>query len=79
MRKRTVSEERLNNPVKCEVCGMLCKNYISLAKHLKYHHSLSSEAYYNQYLRKDGEGLCPVCGGKTRFVNLSVGYKKEKR
>ena len=43
---RKVSEVRLNSEVKCKVCKVVLKNYIALTKHLKYQHSLSSEAYY---------------------------------
>ena len=76
MKKHIVSEERLNNPVECKVCNVLCKNYISLAKHIRIQHNLSSEAYYRRYLKRKNEGICLVCGGKTRFTNLGAGYKK---
>jgi len=55
---RKVSEERLNNKVVCKVCFAICKNYISLAKHIQHQHSLSSEAYYRKFLISSFEDVC---------------------
>lgn len=63
--------------MKCELCGKEC---ISLGSHLSKKHRMTKEeqiVYYNKHLKKDTqEGLCPVCGKETKFINLNFGYQK---
>lgn len=42
--------------------------------HLRKAHNLSTKAYYDAYLKKEGEGICPICGKPTKYYNLSKGY-----
>lgn len=64
------------NKVKCKICNREFKNYIALSKHLKFKHNLSSTTYYEEFLLKENEGKCKVCGNKTIFKNLRLGYNK---
>jgi hypothetical protein len=59
--------------MKCEICGKEFKNYKSLGAHLRTH-KITSKEYYDRFLKKDGEGICPVCGKETSFKNLNLGY-----
>lgn len=61
---------------KCKVCNKEFKNATALTSHLNSKHSLSSKTYYDKYLKKDYEGICPICGKITRYTRLSTGYKK---
>lgn len=72
-----VSDESLNNKVKCLVCGQMQKNYIALSKHLKHqHNNLGSRDYYDRFIREFKEGRCKVCGKETFWMNVKEGYKK---
>jgi G:T-mismatch repair DNA endonuclease (very short patch repair protein) len=69
-----LSKETLGNAVTCLVCNQKLKNPIALSKHLKFQHQLKSKDYYDRYIKKEGEGVCPVCGKETMLRNLSAGY-----
>lgn len=58
------------NEVECKLCGAVCKNIRSLEAHLRTAHGFKHdnslyEDYYIRYLKKDNEGICPVCGNPT--------------
>jgi hypothetical protein len=61
--------------MKCEICGREFENYKSLARHLRTH-KMTSKDYYDKFFKKEGEGICPVCGKETSFINLRKGYCK---
>lgn len=59
--------------MECKMCGKDCNNYISLGIHLsKSHKDTTKQDYYNKFLRKPDEGICPVCGKETNFKNLNL-------
>lgn len=53
----------------CQICNKEYKRNNELAKHIKTH-NISIQAYYDKYLRKEDEGVCPCCGKATNFINL---------
>ena len=57
----------------CEICN---KYVVSLGKHLCKckDHNITPKEYYDKYLKKPNEGICPVCGKETQFIKFSVGY-----
>lgn len=56
----------------CEICK---KDVGILGRHLcKTHKDLDPKDYYDKYLKKPGEGICPTCGKETKFKKLSFGY-----
>lgn len=70
---------------KCEICGKEFENS-GFAYHLTHshkdifeHNGNIQKSYYDKYLRKPGEGICPKCGEETEFISLSKGYKKEHK
>lgn len=71
-----------NVTMTCQECGEVFngdnRNRVSLAfgKHLKNDHKISQKDYYDKYLRKKDEGICPICGKETVFEKLSKGYRK---
>ena len=63
--------------MKCIICEKDIKSNGALSKHIHCSHKISSEDYYNMYLKKDVDyDYCKTCGKKTSFVSISVGYKK---
>lgn len=52
------------------------KNYAGLSKHLCQAHSdISTQEYYDRFLKKPGEGICIRCGNPTAFSGrLNRGY-----
>lgn len=57
----------------CKICGEEC---FLLKKHLKEKHNLTEEDYYDNYLKKPGEGICPICGKPTPRKSIIMrGYK----
>jgi hypothetical protein len=61
--------------MECKICEKEFKNYRTLGRHLRTH-KITSKEYYNRYLKKENEGICPVCGKETYFIGLKRGYCK---
>ena len=59
----------------CEICKRELINYSELSKHIKKVHSIEIKDYYDQFLKKDGEGIC-YCNKETSFWNITHGYLK---
>lgn len=62
----------------CKICGRDDFEKITqLTTHIQFHHKgYTVQRYYDEFLRKPGEGICPTCGGKTPFRNIFKGYQK---
>lgn len=58
----------------CAICGKSFSPY-SFAVHLKKEHNMTSKEYYDLYMKKPGEGICPICGKPTPFRRLCNGYQ----
>lgn len=71
--KKQQIQVKLPNARKCEICD---KEYKNFGVHLIKSHNISPKEYYDKYLKKDDEGVCPVCGSFTRFRNVKFGYRK---
>lgn len=59
--------------MKCEICGKEFKNIGLLGRHIRFC-KITSKEYYDKYIKKDDEGICPVCGEETKFQSLTKGY-----
>lgn len=53
--------------IKCEICGNEYENKNGFGKHLFLTHNIHTKEYYDKYLRKPDEGICPICGKETTF------------
>lgn len=62
--------------VKCLVCGNDFFHNKKLSEHIKKIHKISPQEYYVKYFHDNVTPSCVVCGGETRYVSLSEGYKK---
>lgn len=62
--------------INCEICNKkLTKR--GLPSHIHTIHHLTGKEYYDNYIRKPGEGICPICGKETSFIGIfKVGYLK---
>ena len=70
--------ELKNYNFKCEICNKLFNNLHGLANHIGSLHKndISVKEYYDKYIRKEGEGICPVTGNEPVFINMNEGYRK---
>lgn len=59
--------------ITCLICNELFDNSNKFRSHLRYKHEILTKDYYDTYLRKPGEGICPVCGSPTTFKGLTKG------
>lgn len=60
----------------CKICNEEFKNLKALTIHVNAKHHLNAKEYYDNYLKKEGEGQCLVCGTETTYRNVGVGYLK---
>jgi hypothetical protein len=59
----------------CQICLEKIKNSKSLTNHLR-KHQITSQEYYDRFLKKLGEGYCKVHHNPTKYENITMGYKK---
>ena len=61
---------------KCELCSNVYNHSFTMVRHInKFHPTITPQEYYDKYLKKPNEGICPVCGGQTKFKSFKDGYK----
>lgn len=63
--------------IKCELCNREFKSLRSLGLHLTHSHKdISHKEYFDTYMKKDSDGICPVCGNPTKFKGGLHGYAR---
>ena len=64
-------------PVFCKICNQQTKYVVDLFSryHLQPEHNISVKEYYDQCLKRNDEGVCPVCGKEAGFLNMVKGYR----
>lgn len=72
--QRKIENGYYDLPEVCEICNKRFKNRAGLSRHVLNLHNIQPKEYYDKYLKKDGEGICPITGEKTDFKNLTEGY-----
>ncbi len=63
--------------INCKLCKKELRTLKSLVIHLRYNHSdYTTKRYYDEFLKKDGEGVCKLeeCNNKTIFYRIGKGY-----
>jgi len=66
----------MSDIITCQLCGRECSGYNGLASHVtKSHKTIKTKNYYDQFLKKEGEGICLTCGKETSFSG-KLGYSK---
>jgi len=60
----------------CQICQKEYPTLSHLSKHIN-NHQITKKEYYDRYLKKDGEGICPECGSPTTYIDKwQNAYKK---
>lgn len=59
----------------CPICNKEFANK-GITTHVTLRHNMSSKEFYDKYLKKPGDGVCPVDGNETKFLGIVNGYKK---
>jgi hypothetical protein len=60
----------------CKICNKQFNDNLTFVRHLRKDHNICSKHYYNMFIKKEYEGICPVCGKPTPYLSISVGYQK---
>lgn len=60
---------------KCTICGQELGSK-GISSHLRRLHGISNQEYYDKFLKKEGEGICPICHKETKFDTILTGYRK---
>lgn len=59
----------------CKICNKPYNGICGLMTHVKLSHNISNKDYYDSYLKTNKtEGICPICGKQTKFINATIGY-----
>lgn len=60
----------------CKICNKSFSSVFSFVSHIRNEHKpLSAKEYYDNYLKKENEDKCIVCGKQTKFISIAHGYK----
>lgn len=60
--------------MECKICKRNCRDNRSLGIHIKSMHGMTTQEYYETYI---GPQLsCLTCGKPTKFINLTLGFRK---
>ena len=62
----------------CKICGRNdFEKITALTTHIQFNHKdYTAQSYYDKFLKRQEEGVCPTCGGPTPFRGLIKGYQK---
>ena len=60
---------------KCIICNQKLGSK-GISSHLRRKHDITNKEYYDLYLRKENEGICPICKKETSFDTILTGYRK---
>ena len=64
------------NIITCKICNYQTDSRQSFNSHISHKHHINSKEYYDKYLKKENEGICPSCGKITKFRNMWYGYNE---
>ena len=67
-----MTEDKLMNT--CKICGFVAQSPRGVVFHSMKQHNIDRQQYYDMFYKRDGEGICPVCGKPTAFKGLTKGY-----
>ena len=63
-----------NDPLTCKICNIIVEGKTGLFNHISQSHDISLQDYYDQFLKKEDEGICCYCGQNTKYLNFNDGY-----
>ena len=56
----------------CEICKENFANLNGLSHHIKKTHKLEQKEYYDKFIKKPDEGICPCCGKTHHIIDLVI-------
>lgn len=64
--------------MKCKICNLECNSFNILVGHIRHLHKLTSQDYYDKFLKKENEEFCnnPNCNNRVKYVNIKLGYRQ---
>ncbi len=65
-----------NNLFICQICKEQFRSIRHLASHIRIKENMELKIYFDKYMKKPDEGICPICGKETEFLSLSHRYNK---
>lgn len=60
--------------IKCNFCNRECNGYRGLSAHI-HTHNITAKQYYDNFFKKDTDGICKHCGKETSFLDINRGYR----
>ena len=60
----------------CKICNITFEDNNKLTAQIKYFHKMKIKDYYDNYFKKDNDGICKTCGKPTEFLSLRLGYRE---
>ena len=60
--------------MECLICHKILSNK-GLGSHL-ISHNITAKEYYDTYMKKPDEEICPICGKNTPFLKICKGYQR---
>lgn len=68
--------------VTCAICneklhttGTVAHVYTKLFYHINTKHGITNQKeYYDEYIKQENQGICPICGKETEFRSIALGY-----
>ncbi len=58
----------------CKICGKISNSIGRLAIKHFVKHNISSQEYYNKYIKSGDDGICLICNSRTNYINCNKGY-----
>ena len=60
----------------CKLCNNEYKSRMSLMNHIIRTHHYTGKQYYDEFFKRENEGVCENCSKPTKFLNIDDGYAK---
>lgn len=57
----------------CKICNKSFNNIFIFFTYKNEHKPLTAKLYYDKYLKKENEGICPICRKITKYESISKG------
>lgn len=64
-----------SSPTQCLLDGKPVKGFKGLSVYLT-KRGISHKEYYDQFFKKEGEGVCYICKKEAKFTRISEGYRR---
>lgn len=59
----------------CKICKLEFDTNRKALKHIR-SHNIDDKTYYDTYIKKPNEDICPTCGNINGFLSIILGYRK---